>query len=67
MFHNQKSSQAEIKANFIAEYEDGSTERFGANHERVSRGGHIATLVALELQDEGRLKPGNIVRTYPLA
>jgi hypothetical protein len=51
-------------ANFIAEYEDGSEEAFGADPKRVVRGEHIATLVAIELQDEGRLKLGNIIRTY---
>jgi hypothetical protein len=51
-------------ANFVAEYDDGSEEAFGADPKRVIFGEHIATLIALELQDEGRLKLGNIVRTY---
>ena len=54
---------------FIAEYEDGSKERFDIDRFTLGRGDHVARVVAGELQrepiwKERRLKPGNIVRVY---
>jgi hypothetical protein len=51
------------------EYDDGSTEMFAVPELPLSRdreSGGIARIVAREWQNDGYLKPGRIVRVYPV-
>ena len=50
------------RVTFIAEYRDGSVARFDID----PRNGHwVARIIARERQEQGSLKPGEIVRVYP--
>jgi hypothetical protein len=50
--------------NFIAEYEDGTTERFRIDRSTLSQGDHVARTIARERQEAGQLKPGKILKVY---
>lgn len=43
---------------FIAEYEDGSKEPFLIDPYTLNRGDHVARVIARELQQVDKLKPG---------
>jgi hypothetical protein len=47
---------------FIAKYEDGSSDDFWIDRWTLSRGDHVAFMVAREHQAEKKLPPGTIVR-----
>ena len=49
---------------FVAEYEDGSKERFDIPLGEMQRGEHLARTIAREYQKRGRLKLGKIVKVY---
>jgi hypothetical protein len=49
---------------FIAEYEDGSKRHFEIDRTTLRGGDLVATMVARECQDDGRLPLGKIVRVY---
>ena len=50
---------------FIAEYRDGSVARFEIDPWTLRNGHWVARIIARERQEQGSLKPGEIVRVYP--
>ena len=53
------------KVTFIAEYRDGSVARFDIDPWTLRNGHWVARIIARERQEQGSLKPGEIVRVYP--
>ena len=53
------------KVTFIAEYRDGSVARFDIDPWTLRNGHWVARIIARERQEQGSLKPGEIVRMYP--
>jgi hypothetical protein len=55
------------RVTFIAEYRDGSVARFDIDPWTLRNGHWVARIIARERQEQGSLKPGEIVRVYPEA
>jgi len=53
------------RVTFVAEYRDGSVARFDIDPWTLRNGHWVARIIARERQEEGSLKPGEIVRVYP--
>ena len=53
------------RVTFIAEYRDGSVARFEIDPWTLRNGHWVARIIARERQEQGSLKPGEIVRVYP--
>jgi hypothetical protein len=52
------------KITFVAEYRDGSFDRFGIDPFTLLSGKRVALVIAREQQEEGTLKPGAIVSVH---
>jgi hypothetical protein len=64
LFQNPKRYEDEIM--YVAEYDDGSTERFKVEKHALGEwgGSSIAKMIATEMQEGGRLRVGKIVRVH---